>query len=54
MARVSDPTSIIYCSLSNGEAYRASKVALNIIALQESNEYNGTALKVFAVDLEFV
>ncbi len=54
MARVSDPTSIIYCSLSNGEAYRASKVALNTIALQESIEYDGTALKVFAVDPEFV
>ncbi len=54
MARVFDLTSIIYCSLSNGKAYRASKVALNIIASQESIEYNGTALKVFAVNPEIV
>ncbi len=54
MARASDPTSMTYRSLSNGEAYRASKAALNMIALQESIEFSATALKVFAVDPRFV
>lgn len=54
MARSSDPTSMTYRSLSNGEAYRASKAALNMIALQESIEFSSTALKVFALCPGFV
>lgn len=54
MGRSSDPTSMTYRSLSNGEAYRASKAALNMVALQESIEFSETALKVFAVDPGFV
>lgn len=54
MGRSSDPTSATYRSLSNGEAYRASKAALNMVALQESIEFSSTALKVFAVCPGFV
>ena len=54
MAMASDPTSITYRGLSNGEAYRASKSALNMIMLQESIEFSSTALKVFAVCPGFV
>lgn len=54
MARASDPTSTSYRSLSNGEAYRASKAALNMIALQESIELDSTALKIFAFCPGFV
>ena len=54
MGRSSDPTSATYHGLANGEAYRASKAALNMIALQESIEFSDTALKVFAVDPGFV
>ncbi len=54
MAMASDPTSNTYRSLSNGEGYRASKAALNMIALQESIEMDSTALKVFAVCPGFV
>lgn len=49
-----DPTSPVYRNLSNGEAYRASKTALNMLAIQESVEYSDTALKVFAVCPGFV
>ena len=54
MDRSSDPTSMTYSGLANGEAYRASKAALNMVALQESIEFSETALKVFVVDLGFV
>lgn len=54
MGRSSDPTSATYRSLSNGEAYRASKAALNMVALQESIEFSETALKVFALCPGFV
>jgi NAD(P)-dependent dehydrogenase (short-subunit alcohol dehydrogenase family) len=54
MAQASDPTSAVYRSIPNGEAYRASKAALNMIALQESIEFNSTALKVFAFCPGFV
>lgn len=54
MGRSSDPTSATYRGLSNGEAYRASKAALNMIALQESIEFSETNLKVFALDPGFV
>ena len=54
MAKASDPTSTIYRSLTNGEAYRASKAALNMVALQESIEFSSTALKVFVVCPGFV
>ncbi len=54
MGRASDPTSATYRSLSNGEGYRASKAALNMIALQESIEFSETALKVFALCPGFV
>lgn len=50
----SDPTSQTYRSLARGEAYRASKAALNMIALQESIEMEETALKVFAMCPGFV
>lgn len=43
-----------YRSLANGEAYRASKAPVNMVALQESVEFGETALKVFAVDPGFV
>jgi NAD(P)-dependent dehydrogenase (short-subunit alcohol dehydrogenase family) len=54
LARASDPRSATYRSLSNGEAYRASKAALNMLALQESIEFSSTALKVFAFCPGFV
>ena len=54
LARVSDPTSITYRGIPNGEAYSASKAALNMIALQESIVFSSTALKVFAVCPGFV
>ena len=50
----SDPTSPVYRSLSNGEGYRASKAALNMLAIQESVEFDSTALKVFAMCPGFV
>ncbi len=54
LALASDPASSNYRSLSNGEAYRASKAALNMVAIQESVEFSSTALKVFAVCPGFV
>ncbi|KAI9740167.1 MAG: hypothetical protein M1834_004745 [Cirrosporium novae-zelandiae] len=54
LSRASDPTSSQYRSLANGEAYRASKAALNMIALQESIVYDSTPLKVFAMCPGFV
>ncbi|MCJ1406149.1 hypothetical protein MMC19_000214 [Ptychographa xylographoides] len=54
MAKASDPKSPTYQGLSNGEAYRASKAALNMIALQESIEFRSTALRVFALCPGFV
>jgi NAD(P)-dependent dehydrogenase (short-subunit alcohol dehydrogenase family) len=54
LARASDPTSPTHRDLSNGEAYRASKAALNMVALQESIEFNSAGLKVFAACPGFV
>lgn len=50
----SDPSSKTYHGPSNGEAYRASKSALNMIMLQEWVEVQATPLKVFAVCPGFV
>ncbi len=50
MSRASDPNGPNYRSkMPNGNAYRASKAALNMVALQESITFSSTALKVFAV-----
>ena len=54
MAKSSDPNSPTYRGMPNGEAYRASKAALNMVALQESIVFSSTALKVFAVCPGFV
>ncbi|MCJ1280475.1 hypothetical protein MMC21_008303 [Puttea exsequens] len=54
LARASDPTSPTYRSLSNGEAYRASKAALNMLAIQESIEFDSTNLKIFTMCPGFV
>ena len=55
MALASDPTRASYRSpLASAEAYRASKAALNTIALQESIEFDSTAFKVFALTPGFV
>ena len=49
----SDPNSGVYKVLDNAEAYRASKAALNMLAVQEKTEH-GDKLKVFAFDPGFV
>jgi NAD(P)-dependent dehydrogenase (short-subunit alcohol dehydrogenase family) len=55
MGRAADSTSPMYRGgPKNGGAYRASKAALNMIALQESIEFSETALKVFALCPGFV
>ncbi|CAI7591482.1 unnamed protein product [Penicillium glandicola] len=50
----SDPTSKVFRGPSNGEAYRASKSALNMIMIQDWVESRDTPLKVFAVCPGFV
>ena len=54
LTMATDPTSATYRSLSNGEGYRASKAALNMLAIQESIEFDSTALKVFVMCPGFV
>ncbi|KAL8822096.1 MAG: hypothetical protein Q9191_007162 [Dirinaria sp. TL-2023a] len=54
LTRASDPTSFGYRDMAYAEAYRASKAALNMMALQESIEFSETALKVFAFCPGFV
>jgi NAD(P)-dependent dehydrogenase (short-subunit alcohol dehydrogenase family) len=55
MGRSSDPTQPLYRGgLPNGGAYRASKAALNMIALQEFIEFGEMGLKVFAMSPGFV
>ncbi|KAJ5193430.1 hypothetical protein N7449_009572 [Penicillium cf. viridicatum] len=54
LALASDPTSKVFRGPSNGEAYRASKSALNMIMLQDWAESRDTPLKVFAVCPGFV
>ncbi|KAI4162674.1 MAG: hypothetical protein LQ342_003720 [Letrouitia transgressa] len=48
-----DPSSPVYTDLDKGEAYRASKSALNMLAIQEHVQY-GKNIKVFAVCPGFV
>ncbi|KGO70253.1 Short-chain dehydrogenase/reductase SDR [Penicillium italicum] len=50
----SDHTSKVFRGPSNGEAYRASKAALNVIMIQDWTESHDTRLKVFAVCPGFV
>ncbi|KAK4864591.1 hypothetical protein LT330_009586 [Penicillium expansum] len=54
LALASDPTSKVFRGPSNGEAYRASKSALNMIMIQDWVESRDTPLKVFAVCPGFV
>jgi NAD(P)-dependent dehydrogenase (short-subunit alcohol dehydrogenase family) len=54
MTLAADPTSPTYRGLANGEAYRASKAALNMVALQESIVFSETPLKIFALCPGFV
>ncbi|KAF7518962.1 hypothetical protein PCG10_010463 [Penicillium crustosum] len=54
LALASDPTSKVFRGPSNGEAYRASKSALNMIMIQDWAESRDTPLKVFAVCPGFV
>jgi NAD(P)-dependent dehydrogenase (short-subunit alcohol dehydrogenase family) len=54
MAMSADPTSPAYRNMPRWVAYRASKTALNMMALQESLECSSTALKVFAMCPGFV
>lgn len=57
MGRSSDPRSPNYrnpAGLPNGDAYRVSKAAINMLALQEYIEYSDTALKVFAASPGFI
>ena len=53
LTMASDPDSGVYKVLNNAEAYRASKAALNMLAVQETTEY-GDKIKVFAFDPGFV
>lgn len=53
LAFASDPSSPVYISLSKGETYRASKSALNMLAIQEHVEY-GKKIKVFSLCPGFV
>lgn len=49
LTMASDPQSLTYNNpYPNGSAYRSSKSALNMIAIQESVNFASTALKVFA------
>lgn len=54
MIKASTSTLSVYRSMPNEEAYRSSKAALNMVALQKSIEFNSTVLKVFAMCSEFV
>lgn len=54
LALASDPTSKVFRGPSNGEAYRASKSALNMVMIQDWAESRDTPLKVFAVCPGFV
>jgi NAD(P)-dependent dehydrogenase (short-subunit alcohol dehydrogenase family) len=54
MAMSADPTSPAYRNMPRWSAYRASKAALNMVALQESIEVSSTALKVFVMCPRFV
>jgi NAD(P)-dependent dehydrogenase (short-subunit alcohol dehydrogenase family) len=55
MARASDPSTPYYKGgPPNGKAYRVSKAALNMLALQEAIENEDTGLKVFAMCPGFV
>ena len=49
-----EPTSLSYRRLPNEEAYRASKAALNMIAVLEAMEFGSKGLKVFAMCPGFV
>ena len=49
LTRAAEPTSNTYHSLPNEEAYRASKAALNMIAIKEATEFGSKGLKVFAM-----
>ncbi|KAL9612061.1 MAG: hypothetical protein Q9167_003321 [Letrouitia subvulpina] len=53
LAFASDPSSPVYISLSKGEAYRSSKSALNMLAIQEHVQY-GEKIKVFTLCPGFV
>ena len=50
----SDPTSHVYRTLPNGEAYRSSKSALNMLMLQEAATFSDTPLRIFAFCPGFV
>jgi NAD(P)-dependent dehydrogenase (short-subunit alcohol dehydrogenase family) len=54
LTKAAEPTSPSYCRLPNEEAYRASKAALNMIAVQEAKEFGSKGLKVFAMCPGFV
>ena len=54
LANASDPKSPVYRTLPNGEAYRSSKAALNMLMLQEAATYSDTPLKSFAFCPGFV
>ena len=54
MTMSADPTSSAYRNMPRWSAYRASKAALNMVALQESIEVSSTALKVFVMCPGFV
>lgn len=47
LARAADPTDPYYPGFPQGEAYRASKSALNMVALQEIAQLEGAPLKIF-------
>ncbi|KAJ9133375.1 Short chain dehydrogenase/reductase [Pleurostoma richardsiae] len=54
LTMASDPTLPLYQKMPNLDAYRASKAALNMIAVREHAMHGGAGLKVFAMCPGFV
>ena len=54
LTRAAAPPETSHSRLPRGEAYMASKAALNMLAVQEANEFGPEGLKVFAMCPGFV
>lgn len=49
LALAADPTSFVFRGPPGGEAYRASKAALNMVVLQEIAQLGDAPLKIFMI-----